>query len=140
MDGVSLSRFVSLAITEIAKGVEGAKCELGGADVLINPIMNDNGFVSTDRKGTQRKVQTLEFDLSVTASSESSSGAGGNISVVSFFSAGTKKEEARSNMETSRLKFSIPVSFPTNTEGVTPKEKDAADRAVLTQLTNAAPR
>ena len=41
MEGLNLSRFVSLAITEIAKGIEQAKSELGDVDVLINPITND---------------------------------------------------------------------------------------------------
>ena len=123
MEGMNLSRFVSLAITEIAKGIEQAKSELGGADVLINPITNDKGFVSTDQKNWCRAVQMVEFDLSVTASTESSDDVGGKISIVNLFSIGGKTVEAKSNLETSRIKFSVPVSFPTNTEGRTQEER-----------------
>ena len=134
MEGISLSEFVRLAIIEIAKGVENAKDELKDRDVLINPIIGKDGFISTDVKDTKRNVQELEFDLSVTASSESKSGVGGSINVVSLFSGGAKKEDASSNITTSRLRFSIPVSFTTNTGGRTPEEKNKGNQVIHSQL------
>ncbi len=116
--GISLSKFVSLAITEVAKGVSDAASSLAGEDVLINPITDNSGFVDTARKVDKRNVQTFEFDLTVSASSDSATGGGGSINVLGV-SIGRKVENTHNNLTTSRLKFAVPVSFSTNTTGAT---------------------
>ena len=132
---LSLDKFISLTLIEISKGVDIVKDELKGKDVLINPILNERGFVSTDQKDSYRKVQDITFDLSVTASTESNIDAGAKITVVSLFSAGADYDKTDSKIATNRVKFSIPVSFQTNTVGRTPEERKGENAIVYRKVT-----
>lgn len=129
MNTLNLSEFVANTITEIAIGIEKAKEQLKETDVLINPVTDGSGKHRTDQKGYVRSTQNIEFDLSVTVnqeerSSESNSLNGGaKIQVVSIFNfslGGTTEssdELTNKNAIINRIKFSIPVSFSSNTEG-----------------------
>jgi len=129
MNTLNLSEFVANTITEIANGIEKAKEQLKETDVLINPVTDSSGKYRTDEKGYIRSTQNIEFDLSVTVnqeekSSESNSINGGaKIQVVSIFnfsmggSSESSDELTNKNAIINRIKFSVPVSFSSNTEG-----------------------
>jgi len=129
MNTLNLSDFVSDTILQIAKGIEKAKEELKDTDVLIVPTTYD-GIVRTDIVGYQRSVQNVDFDLSVTINKEeklteeNKKDGNAKIQVVSIFnfslgggiSTENYEESIDKNAIVNRVKFSIPVSFGTNTE------------------------
>lgn len=131
MNTLNLSEFVSNTIVEIAKGVEQAKIDLKEYDVLINPATDSEGKVKTNSTNYVRLVQDVEFDLSVTINQdekqteESDKSGASKIQVVSIinFSLGgsmsNKKSEEIQNSHSAinRIKFIVPVSFSTNSEG-----------------------
>lgn len=114
IDGLSLDQFVSLAITEITNGVRQAAQELQKEDVLINPTTTAKNVVQLGSINDNRQVQHIYFDLTVTAVSNQKADAGIQIRVLNYFNAGGKIADGTNNTTTSRIKFSIPVSFPTN--------------------------
>ncbi len=111
---MGLSDFVSLSICEIANGLSDAAAKLADRDVMINPLTNAEGFISKQLyNGALRSVQALEFDIAVAASSGNITGGGAGVKVLGIMSFGGKLEDKTTNTTASRLKFSIPVSFPT---------------------------
>lgn len=111
---MGLSDFVSLSICEIANGLSDAAAKLADKDVMINPLTNAEGFINKQLyNGRLRSVQTLEFDIAVAASSGNIAGGGAGVKVLGIMSFGGKLEDKTTNATASRLKFSIPVSFPT---------------------------
>ena len=107
---------------------------LSGIDVLINPIIDNDKFISTTHKGSKRQVQQLDFDLSVTVSANEAGKIGASIKVLGLFDFGAKSDLSAHNITTSRLKFSIPISFQTNTKGVTPEEEKVNLEALTRSL------
>lgn len=122
IEGLSLDQFVSLAITDISKGMRQAAQELVDEGVLINPLTNEKGAISMTSINTVRHVQHIDFDLTVSAISNEQTGAGIQIRVLNLFNAGGKIDAGTSNTTTSRMKFSIPISFPTNDKILTRRQ------------------
>lgn len=131
METLNLASFVANTITEIALGVEKAKERLMDYDVLINPATDASGNLRTNYDGVVRKIQDVEFDLSVTISKEEIDidkdikEGNARIQVVSLFNfsigGGIKNESVDElnlkNVVVNKIKFSIPVSFGTNKPG-----------------------
>lgn len=130
---MELSEFIKTVLTEITQGIEDAQESLKEKDMLINPITKSDGTYDTAGKGSKRQIQNLEFDLSVSVSSETKKGASA-IAVVSFFAGKGDISSINENISTNRLKFSIPVSLPTNTKGLTAKEVDENLRGIASSL------
>lgn len=131
IEGIKLDEFVSIAIIEIANGVSMAIDKLSGVDVLINPIVDDGKDVDTTHVGSKRQVQQLDFDLSVTAAANETGKSGAAIKVLSALNLGTSSDISAHYLTTSRLKFSIPISFQSNTRGITPEEYEENYRALV---------
>lgn len=138
---MELKEFIKNVIVDIAKGMLEAKEELQNMDVLINPATK-NGVVGLSNN-SERLVQNIDFDLSVTNNegsetfTEEGSEIGGKALFVSFFSFHgnlNSKEKANKNVDSSvvnRLRFSLPVSFPTNTKLESEAKKVKVKRAEL---------
>lgn len=121
---MELREFVRSTITEVVAGIELAKEDLKETDVLINPS-TIRGVVSAG-KNYDRAVQSIDFDLSVSFSERKNeanskeAGISSKIQVVSIFNLnlGGKIEDREEweniNGINNRVKFSVPVSFPTN--------------------------
>lgn len=122
---MELKDFVKNVIVEISTGMLEAKNELKDLDVLINP--SSNSGVIKESQNSERLIQYIEFDVSVEVKSEESASkegekeVGGKLQVASFLNIGASKKNTNTensvteNISNNRVKFSIPVSFPTNT-------------------------
>lgn len=118
INALSLENFVYQTIIEITKGIENATTELKESGTLINPATHPSGTIILGRKGENvyRNVQKIEFDLTVSMTSEKSKGAGMKISVLNSISGNGNVGNNVTNIATNRLKFIIPISLPVNEE------------------------
>ena len=100
INALSLENFVYQTIIEITEGIKNASTKLKESDTLINPATHSSGTIILGREGENvyRNVQKIEFDLTVSMTSERS--VGNNVT----------------NIATNRLKFIIPISLPVNEE------------------------
>lgn len=110
---MKLDDFVSETLQQIIKGISNAK-EFGATHgAQINPIsIRPSG---TDGRSyckiTGAPIQLVSFDVALTVSQESStSGPEARVGSISVSSADTNTTQ---NSSISRIKFEIPVMFPT---------------------------
>jgi hypothetical protein len=123
LEGVSimlLKDFVKGTLVEIAQGVAEAKKDVESAGARLNPppygvgvpVLQPKGPVSvvggTDR---YRSIMEIEFDVAVTA--VESEGTEGKAGIRVFdFGIGGGMSLAASTSSVSRIKFSVPIVFP----------------------------
>jgi hypothetical protein len=129
MNNLPLSEFVRTTIVEIAKGINSAIEDLKDTETKINPRVDDKNVavMKDNNSGLYRKVQEVEFDLLVsietkknkTNQDETSGKMSLNVlSILSIEFGGNDKSvdtRTKNNSYANRIKFSIPVSFSTNT-------------------------
>lgn len=129
MNNLPLSEFVRTTIVEIAKGINSAIEDLKDTETKINPRVDDKNVavMKDNNSGLYRKVQDIEFDLLVsieteknkTNQDETSGKVSLNVlSILSIEFGGNDKSvdtRTKNNSYANRIKFSIPVSFSTNT-------------------------
>ena len=135
MGSLSLSEFVKNAIVEVSKGIDDAIEELKNSNVIINPTLY-MGKVDVDKKGYERQIQEMFFDLIVTIEDSADSTknkkkqAEASLKVVSLLDikiggkSTNEKTETEKNVVVNRIKFSVPVCFNTNApKGERPKTR-----------------
>ena len=116
---MELKDFVEASLVQICRGIEGASASLADTNAHINP---KNIYVNSgDRQNYGRLVQNQEynpvvelvdFDVAVHVSEGTETNGRIGISVGSIgLGAGGKSQE--SNRSESRIRFKIPVVFPT---------------------------
>ena len=120
---MDLKDFVKESIVQIAKGIEEANTELSDLDAMVNPRYvrshsdssqpygrtkeRDSNFKNPD----SRVIEKVEFDVAVVAESGQQGSAGAKLSIASI-GIGTEGKKESSNKSESRIKFSIPVVYP----------------------------
>ncbi len=108
---MDLKDFVADVISQVTDGVIEAinRHDARRLPGRINPVFPAEGG-EYDWKSA---VQNVDFDISVTVSDKKSGDAGGGVKVyvVDFNAKGSKAHE---NTMTNRIKFTIPVSFPSH--------------------------
>ena len=116
---MELKDFIRESFVQIAKGIEEANEELKDTSAIINPdnvyVNGDDrknyGRLSTD-KNFNRIVEAVEFDVAVSAGDASE--AGGKFGIkVGAIEIGANGKEQETNKAESRIKFKIPMVFPT---------------------------
>lgn len=112
---MELKDFVGQALAEIVQGVLDAQKNLGANGKYINPELST-------QQGTHEKygklvsiqgqlVQTVEFDVAVTATE--GTGTKGGIGVVAgVFALGSQGQSSAETSAVSRIKFVVPVTLP----------------------------
>lgn len=116
---MELKDFVEQSLVQISRGIEGASKALENTNAHINP---KNVYVNSDNRQNygrliQNKeyypvVELVEFDVAVHVSEGTETNGKIGISVGSIgLGAGGKSQEA--NRSESRIKFKVPVVFPT---------------------------
>lgn len=112
---VELKQFISQALADIVQGVLDAQQVLGANGKYINPELST-------QQGTHEKhgklvsiqgqlVQTVEFDVAVTATE--GTGTKGGIGVVAgVFALGSQGQSSEEISAISRIKFSVPITLP----------------------------
>lgn len=112
---MDLKEFVGQALADIVQGVLDAKTSLGENGKFINPkLSTPQGALEKQGKlvamGGQL-VQTVEFDVAVTAT-EAKGTKGGIGVVVGTIVLGSHGQSSAESSAFSRIKFSVPVTLP----------------------------
>lgn len=99
--------------------------------VVVNPPVSVTERDLYEEGGpghTYRRVEIVEFDVAVTASTESAGGGKAGLKILSI-DAGLDGKHVRTNEQASRVKFSIPVSLsPSEAEAINKEAHDARRR------------
>jgi len=113
-----LSEFVSSSISQIIDGVLEAQKYASDKGAKINPLglSIDNPNINTAKIkqdfSAEEIGQVIEFDVAVTTTEGSQIQGGGGITVASIVNLGGSAKTDNSNINVSRLKFSIPIFLP----------------------------
>jgi hypothetical protein len=127
--GMDLEEFITQTIRAIAGATTTLQEKLEPKGVTINPpasFSGDPGLV--DPQGTAHRldrVQNVEFDVAVTASSETTGGGGGKIKVMPFEIGGEAKH-GQSAEQVNRVRFSIALALPPSEMGKRNRERNDA--------------
>lgn len=118
MKTLDLQTFISNSLVQIMEGCQDAQNKLRQSHARICPRVDvpylDGGGASQHAlgdTGTGRLVQTIDFDVAVTAADEKETKGGIGV-ITAIVSAGTSGRSEASHETISRLKFSIPVCYP----------------------------
>lgn len=122
---MNLQDFIRESIVQIIKAMQEANNELEGADAMVNPryvarYNNDEGVYGElmepsqghDVSKNRRAVHSIGFDVAVHATEETSK-TGGAALHVGMLIAGGRNTGAQSSASESRIRFAIPVVYPT---------------------------
>lgn len=121
---MDLKDFVKESIIQIAKGIEEANEQLKDSEAMVNPMYiityseEAQSYGRTSERDAEisnpdsKIVQKVDFDVAVVAEVGKQGTAGGKLSIASIGFGAEGKTES-SNKSESRIKFSIPVVFPT---------------------------
>lgn len=112
---MELKEFIGQALANIVQGVIDAQQTLGANGKYINPELS-TAQGSHEKFGKSisiqgQLVQTVEFDVAVTATE--GTGTKGGIGVVAgIFALGSQGQSTAEISAISRIKFSVPVALP----------------------------
>ena len=112
---MELKDFIKNAISSIANGIIEAQADLGEKGVIINPEKLEVGKTGEKilRADGWRYAQELDFEILVNVDEKSAEGGGGKLTVLNFASIGLDTKNEMSVSNSNKLKFKIPVAFPT---------------------------
>lgn len=112
---MDLKEFVGQALFDIVQGVLDAQTTLGANGKYINPeLSTQQGPLEKQGKLVSiqgQLVQTVEFDIAVTAT-EGKGTKGGIGVVVGAIALGSQGQSSSESSAVSRIKFSVPVTLP----------------------------
>ena len=114
---MELKEFISDTISQISEGIIDAKTKCKKYGVIINPnvtIGSDGNFSipkHPEHVTISRRVQLLDMDIAITVQDSTENGANGKIGV-SMLGIGGGIKNSNANSQQSRIRFSIPVCFP----------------------------
>jgi len=123
---MDLEGFIKQTIRGIAGATATLQEELEGKGVIVNPPADRNldlGTVNLDAKEAHLiRVQSVEFDVAVTASSEGAVNGGVKVKVIAF-EVGADAKHGRSAEQVNRVRFSIPLALPPSKAGENNREE-----------------
>jgi len=118
---MDLKDFVQSSLSQIAEGIIDANEALSDTDAIVNPteiIVNSDSSQAYGRtrspvlqEDPTRVVEKVEFDVAVTVQEGESTNAGIKVSVMSI-GIGASGESSSTLGSQSRIKFTIPIVFP----------------------------
>ncbi len=118
---MNLKDFISESLVEIVEGITDAKKRINSKDAKIAPEV-DNVFTESQTGGTNLAIgwgvdgniiHSIEFDVAVTAT-EGTETKGGVGVVAGIFALGSQGKSQENHQSISRLKFLVPISFPSH--------------------------
>lgn len=129
---MDLEEFVSGTLTQIVKGVVKAQDALTGTGALINPSAHylntkESAPAIRDEKGFLHQVREVEFDVAVTVGDVQAANAGAGIQVFGA-KIGARGEVTYENSTVSRVKFVVPIAFPSTVPTGEQNERDELQR------------
>jgi hypothetical protein len=143
---MDLEEFVASTLTQISAGIAKAQEQAAASGAWINPA----GKLSSSEERSAIEVdvnayaylETVEFDVAVTIGKDESAGAGGGIKVLGL-QLGAGADVKYENSSVSRVKFSIPVSWPADRdpdlESRRKAARDDAQKRVLAEASGRGP-
>jgi len=130
---MELSEFVKQSLTQIVSGVKASQEEIRSQGGYVNPAIfaSSPGNASTTHFGSVgdgQNVLLVDFDVAVTVTDTIEGGAGGKLSVASFFKVEAGGKGSTASEATSRIQFKVPLALP-----VDPITKQKLDTDVAAQ-------
>jgi len=112
---MQLKDFVKNAISSISLAIIESKDELKDKGVIVNPEKTEIGKSGERllRNDGWRYIQNLEFDILISVEDKSLNEGNAGLKVAGILNIGIGGNDEVSNQNQNRLKFSIPVAFPT---------------------------
>lgn len=115
---INLQDFISETLTQITNGVRNAQTRTADTDAHINPVDLYLGSDATKgrmfRPKTYQPIETVHFDIAVTAEEATDTKGGIGVFVGSIGLGSQGQSDAR-NSSVSRIQFSVPVLLPPGT-------------------------
>jgi hypothetical protein len=104
--------FIEKTLTQVVNGVNKAKVNIKPSGALISskdvrPLREG----TTYNTSTGNLVNLVEFDIAVTVNEKDTDGANAGIKIVGLSIGGGLQKESL-NQTVSRIKFSVPLTFP----------------------------
>ncbi len=106
---MNLEEFVTESLVQLVEGVSTAQLRIHKG-ATINPKQRSTKPRSVEY-GTGIPVQEIEFDIAVTVD-EGKQTKGGIGVVAGVFALGSQGQSSAATQSVSRIKFSVPISFP----------------------------
>ncbi|WP_050525157.1 trypco2 family protein [Pseudorhodobacter ferrugineus] len=131
---MDLKDFIVETVSSIVEASADLTIKFESHGVVVNPPANSYGrgnesFAEDSVNFANRRVQNIEFDVAVTASS-STSGSGGGGFKIWVAEGSAEGSHVRSNEQVNRIKFSVPLSLSASRQ-----EKDNVQKKLNTPTT-----
>jgi hypothetical protein len=140
---MDLKDFIKETISAIVESTKELQAQFEHAGVIVNPpvsIKEPNLYEHENTAHRYRRVETIEFDVAVTAATESSGGAKAGLKIFSA-EVGADGKHARNREEVSRVKFSIPIVLsPADVEKANKVLAEGAMKKAAEKAREAGPR
>lgn len=110
---MDIKDFIKETVSAIVDATSELQEEYEQKNVIINPPVSvqERDLYEEDGAGhTYRRVEIVDFDIAVTASSETGGGGKAGLRILSV-EAGVDGKHVRSSEHASRVKFSIPITL-----------------------------
>ena len=116
---MELREFVHASLVDIVTAVQDADGEIKNVGGMLNPGRRSmTSGQSVSREVGLLPIQEVEFDVAVTASKSRGTEAKAGIEVVGIsLGLGGKASAQSEAVSVSRLKFSVPLVFPSSVKG-----------------------
>lgn len=113
---MNLQEFVSESIVQICKGIAEAQEKTKNMHVVVNvptELSKSDGKLVIANRENNRTPQLVDFDICVAVEKTEAEDIKGKIKIFPLSFSGKDSNE-KSDSETSRIKFSVPILFPTD--------------------------
>lgn len=125
---MDLKDFVSQALIQITEGVSDAQKVVQEKGGFVNPAVRQAETGQPMHDG--RVIQSVDFNVAVTVTEDSSCSGGGKLSVATVFKANAETASSEKNSTTSKISFKVPLAVPIDPVSLNElKEKESNDRA-----------
>lgn len=103
---MKLDEFVQSAIEQVVRGVVNSKS-------VVEPLGGRVNAYDHNMYTPQPETRTnLEFDVALVVSESQQDEGGAKVSMLNVFSIGGKTQSADAYQQTSRVKFTVPITLP----------------------------
>lgn len=112
---MELQTFIEESLKQIISSVSNAAKDAEGHGAMLNPKQKQWRYgegIYFD-KATGRVLNNVEFDIAVTATEGTQTKAGIGVAIANVV-LGSQGQSEESNQQISRIKFSVPIVFPSS--------------------------
>lgn len=125
---MDLKDFVSQALIQITEGVFDAQKIVQEKGGFVNPAVRQTETGQTMHDG--RVIQSVEFNVAITVTEDSSCSGGGKLSVATVFKATAETASSEKNSTTSKISFNVPLAVPVDPVSLNElQDKESTDKA-----------